>query len=152
MNPPARHGVRRPWGAVVVRSDTGEPEAVYRASNPWVASYAARSQFPRNFGLRTWEEGLLAVLPAVLSVVMAGMGWLPPGVFLPVLFASIAAVFGMRALAGRASTSTADLADPPEPPKSLGLLRAASEAITEDARVVLEVAEEQSARKRGQPS
>ena len=45
-----------------------------------------------------------------------------------------------------AVTSTANLADPPTPPASLGLLRAASESIAEDARVVAEVAGEQRAR------
>lgn len=45
-----------------------------------------------------------------------------------------------------AITSTAHLADPPEPPASLGLLRAVSESIDEDARVVREVAGEQRAR------
>lgn len=50
-----------------------------------------------------------------------------------------------------ATTSTADLEDPPAPPKSLGLLRAASQTINEDAQVVLEVAEEQRARRLNPP-
>ncbi|NHB84442.1 hypothetical protein G7085_07030 [Tessaracoccus sp. HDW20] len=41
-----------------------------------------------------------------------------------------------------ATTSTAAMADPPAPPASLGLLRAAAESIAEDARLVSEVADE----------
>lgn len=46
-----------------------------------------------------------------------------------------------------ATTSTADLADPPEPPPSLGLLRASSESISEDVEVVREVTNEQRSRR-----
>lgn len=255
---PGHHVVSRPWGAVVIRTDTGGPEVVYHASNRWVASYAARTQYPQRLLLRTWEEGLVVLTPLVASFLLAATLDLP--VFFAVvsaLIASTAAVFAMRGLASRActaryldrgkairglvtsgnedlidaaigqvvafdtdpknagrlvaelndawraamqssasgrseiiaalrrtaedfpttddaveqvrrelagvrrslsalekaqraldaSTSTADLADPPEPPESLDLLRAASQTLIEDAQVVLEVAEEQRARR-----
>lgn len=45
-----------------------------------------------------------------------------------------------------AATSTADLADPPEPPASIGLLRAAAQSLEEEAELVSEVAQEQGRR------
>lgn len=46
-----------------------------------------------------------------------------------------------------AATSTADLADPPTPHASLGLLRAAAESVTEDAQIVRDVSREATTRR-----
>lgn len=255
---PSHTVVSKGWGAVVVRNDTGLVEAVYRAPNPRIASYAARSQYHGGIGLRTWEEYTVGLGLPFAALMLAVVLNLPAAsLMIPAIAASFGIVFAMRALAGRASTarilasgkavtklvvsgnddlisaaidpvigldsdpkgaaqlvnelrdvwkaaeassanekigviaalretaanfpttdarvdqvrrelaglrrslatldaaqreldattSTADLADPPKPPPSLGLLRAASESISEDIEVVREVTNEQRGRR-----
>ncbi len=261
LPPPPRHVVRRRWGAVVVRDDTGGPEFVYHSGGRWPASYTARNEFSGKPGPRTWEEVALGIGLPIAAVVAVNTLLLPFWLIVPIVVATTLGVLGMRVLARRATTarrldrgkairqlvltgnddlieaaigtviamdsdprdaarliaelddawqaaerssatekagiiaalrqtaadfpttddgvaqvrkelavlrrslaaldraqqaldattSTADMVDPPQPPASLGLLRAASQGITEDAQVVLEVAEEQSALKRGEP-
>lgn len=95
--------VRRGWGSVIVRNDTGVAEAVYRARLPWVASYAARNQYRGGFGPRTWEEYLVGVGLTVASLFLAPL--LSIYTALIVLIASVTGVAAARSIAGRASTA-----------------------------------------------
>ena len=103
---PSHTVVSRGWGAVVVRNDTGLVEAVYRAPNPRIASYAARSQYHGGIGLRTWEEYTVGLGLPFAALMLAVVLNLPAAsLMIPAIAASFGIVLAMRALAGRASTA-----------------------------------------------
>lgn len=105
--PPYRASSRS-WGAMIRSDADARPVAAYHAAHARIAYYAARVQYPRAYGLRTWEETAVALgLP--LTTLAATSALAPTDLIFPFVFLACLVGAGLvhvaRWLAARATTA-----------------------------------------------